>query len=72
MKKTDEQLTQTPEGFGADDSDAPRGNFRVGLRERFDKLWHGTVGRIFRYVCVFVVVFLFIVLALMWMENYRK
>jgi hypothetical protein len=42
------------------------------MRVRLDKLWHGTVGRVFRFTCVFIVVFFFIVMVLMAIEKYNK
>jgi hypothetical protein len=49
----DEELTQYPEEPG-DELHAKL------MRERFDRIWHGTVGRTFRHAATFTVVFLFI------------
>jgi hypothetical protein len=62
---TDEELTQSPE--------EPSAAIRAQLmRERFDTLWHGSTGRIFRYAVVFTVAFLLIILILMGIETYSK
>jgi hypothetical protein len=59
----DEELTVSPE--------EPTAAIRAKLmRERFDELWYGTVGRRFRYAALFAAIFLSIVMLLMGVENY--
>jgi hypothetical protein len=58
-----EELTVSPE--------EPTAAIRAKLmRERFDKLWYGTVGRRFRYAALFAAIFLSIFIVLMGVEKY--
>lgn len=66
LKRDEMERTQFPED---DQRDVVRED---SMRERLSVLWHGTAGRVFRYIVIFTVVFLFIFLILIGLENGRS
>jgi|GEM_PF-3996279 len=70
MRKIHNHETPGPEENAAERSDIARQGFWSKIHKRYEEVRYGRVGRIIGYIAVFTVVFVFIFLVILALENY--